>query len=396
MDKGLLCAALQKTLDAGVQRVTPPPGDFSWTVANMISHPLGGEHYRRTIAPLIAALESQAEIAEIVGTLQNQGTSAGLASIEQLAGWMIGTAMSFGAEHSVDMVIDYIGKRTTPIIFVVALSGVFPNGSVRLSEAIELMPFELLPDGYNKRTLGAPTMSRSESPTAALVLHAEAYPAFLGLRNNAYGPQEIRPDPKVLYDILPVLVLLGPSSPAGIMQWSQAESHVPLCTSVSGSAGHFIEIQSLGVFNGGSITDGPEVRDLVRQYLSMSERHRSEISIGLKRLALSHRRTEAVDRAIELGLALECLLVPVRSEQVTKKFISRGADYLGGTTATRNRKILDEIYEIRSQAVHSGAFEPGAASKLGGPDQVIAEGQQIATQLLRKMIVEGGRPQWPD
>ena len=109
-----------------------------------------------------------------------------------------------------------------------------------------------------------------------------------------------------------------------------------------------------------------------------------------------------VDKAIELGIALESLYAPAKlSDGIAFAVRTRAARFLGGSPDERRRtaRTLRDVYDLRSRAVHAGRFDAVEASKKWRDEalvvQVLEEGQRVVGQSLVKVIQEGA-PNWEE
>lgn len=192
-----------------------------------------------------------------------------------------------------------------------------------------------------------------------------------------------------------LLTLVGPSSPIiyrhffelnndeflkGIVpdafSWSSEEtrvtSHVPLVRS-----------------------DFDEFSEIVTKFEGLPERERAHLVVSLHRLNEAVRHTSPVDKALDLGIALESLLLSGKreKEQLTLQFRLRGAWLLGRTGARRSAlyKQFRQLYELRSLAAHTGTI---SAKKGGSIDDVLAQGQLVCADAIKEVIRRGGYPDW--
>lgn len=99
-------------------------------------------------------------------------------------------------------------------------------------------------------------------------------------------------------------------------------------------------------------------RAIVNKYLELNDGQRSKLDVPLHRLREAARHNSAIDRAIDLGVALESLLLSEQKDPIklSLQFRLRGAWLLGQNPEERKAicKQLKEIYNYRSSAVHSG------------------------------------------
>jgi hypothetical protein len=72
-----------------------------------------------------------------------------------------------------------------------------------------------------------------------------------------------------------------------------------------------------------------------------------------------------------------------------------GASYLGGTQEERRRAFdtLREVYNMRSEAVHSGHVEE-KRKNLGDAKAVLQEGAELTRKMAYKIMSRGEYPDW--
>jgi Apea-like HEPN len=156
-------------------------------------------------------------------------------------------------------------------------------------------------------------------------------------------------------------------------------------------------LTSREVFAGRDVeVDVEDAEALAAGYFGMDPTRRQEtLHIPLDRLDRASRENDLADRTIDLGIALEALLLhePDKQYQGELKFriALRGA-WLGGNDATERgeiQRILGKVYDLRSRAVHTGRVEQTEANY-----ETIARGTSLCRQLVLKMIQADGRVDW--
>ena len=120
------------------------------------------------------------------------------------------------------------------------------------------------------------------------------------------------------------------------------------------------------------------------------------LRIGFDRLASALRRN-AVEKAIDLGIALEVLLLfentqgkPLEGE-LKYRMALHGAAFLGASKEERLAifKALKSVYDLRSKVVHNGHLPSGKdyGSHLN-------EGVRLCAQVAKKLAAARGFPDW--
>ena len=113
---------------------------------------------------------------------------------------------------------------------------------------------------------------------------------------------------------------------------------------------------------------------------------------AIDRLGRSRLAIHPVDRALDLGMAAEIVLMHDQSRsntEITYKIASRAA-WLLGEGADQRTEIFDQIkqlYAARSTAVHSGVLPPKSKIDLDVADELVG-------RVIRAILVRGSFPDW--
>jgi hypothetical protein len=113
---------------------------------------------------------------------------------------------------------------------------------------------------------------------------------------------------------------------------------------------------------------------------------------AIDRLGRSRLATHPVDRALDLGMAAEIVLMHdlgTSNTEITYKIGSRAA-WLVGEDANERATIFDEmkhLYKARSDAVHSGVLSPKSKVDLDLADQLVV-------RVVRAILERGSFPDW--
>jgi Apea-like HEPN len=114
----------------------------------------------------------------------------------------------------------------------------------------------------------------------------------------------------------------------------------------------------------------------------------------LDRLIQALRRKYGVDKAIDLGIALEVMLLHGigKNDRGELRFRSsiRGATFLGGEKKERLEilRLLKEAYDLRSQAVHSGVLKKGKSQ------HILEQAAKIGAKIALNLIERRSFPDW--
>ena len=133
--------------------------------------------------------------------------------------------------------------------------------------------------------------------------------------------------------------------------------------------------------------------------LNMETLKKLKIPIG--RWIKSHTSQTSEDKIIDLGIALEALyLSEGTKEQLTLQFRLRASWHLGKDKEDRKRLMAEfkAIYDLRSQAVHSGKIPKKVKIRKGEEptttSEFIAKAQDLCRDSIMKILEDGEFPDW--
>jgi hypothetical protein len=117
----------------------------------------------------------------------------------------------------------------------------------------------------------------------------------------------------------------------------------------------------------------------------------------LYRLSQAKRRTQIEDKILDLGIALEMLLLQDNRnrEQLSLSFRLRGSWLIGQSAEDRHEKYLRlrDIYNYRSDVAHGGMLCRGEEAKIENMRRSFPVYQRLAEDICQK-IIKGGKPDW--
>ena len=380
----------------GVETLEPPPPPSPdlppWFIRGAALMPGPG------LEPVVAVLQGQLDLAVFDNHMQQMGTQARRITFLELARWLVSRGRALGPEQAVRDLDRYVNEDSFPVVESCLLTGVTVAETREIADGIRLMPFDQLPDSPHKQMFtptfwDALAISRSH-PTAALTCRNN-HP-----KHHAAGdtPPMIPVQPRYaeMADIRLILTLIGPSAPVILAFWSAPEQSVPLGDSVIGWTGP----QEQSEVRTGTIlvsTDLDRLRELYVLFRELSSGSRQHLRIPLERLNRALRRSDKTDSAIELGIALEALLLNDLDDErgeLTLRFRLRGARLLGETLEERANiyRLLGNVYTLRSAAVHRGTIPERLGSTPTG--DILENGYRLAARAIEAMIRRGTNPNW--
>ncbi|CAE6971639.1 hypothetical protein R69608_07652 [Paraburkholderia nemoris] len=122
-----------------------------------------------------------------------------------------------------------------------------------------------------------------------------------------------------------------------------------------------------------------------------------KLKVPLHRLNEAVKHQNNVDRALDLGIALESLLLAHQpsKEQLSLQFRLRGA-WLLGKNGQHRAELFDtfnKLYSYRSFAAHSGAVAPTKTPE-EEVKKTLEDGLALCAEAVCKIVEKGGFPEW--
>ena len=140
-----------------------------------------------------------------------------------------------------------------------------------------------------------------------------------------------------------------------------------------------------------------EARKLIRSFEGLSNALQAKLLLALDRLN-NAKKFGGIDRAIDLGIALEALLLDDRasSDPVSLLFRLRGAWLMNPKGDSSRRKelydLLDDIYAIRSTAVHTGKIKSSGFKTKKKAGEILETGTTLCSDLIKRIIQRRSLP----
>ncbi len=334
--------------------------------------------------------------------LINLGGGAIRVSYSTLIGWLLLRASEIGPEKTVEHLQKYLSLDHTPATQILAIRGVMPKEKIALSNHIYLVPFKDLPSSFGKLAVdllrGLPPgrlTPRDTSPHAALIRRVKLSPKFV-----EPGAHLSPMDSHKLQQVCDLLTLIGRCSPVSAGQWHNFDDWVPLqgMVDVGCSGSNIYDILHFDAyeFSDGEVSD---FRKLYRKFTTLKPSVSDLLRIPLQRLNQARRRSNLVDKAIDLSIAFESLLLSSKVDtELSFTFRLRGAWLLAEESEQRSDilEILKKFYKLRSRAVHSGKLSDtiNVKDKRLSPGQFLKKVDELCAKAIKSIICEGDFPNW--
>jgi hypothetical protein len=396
MDTKLVEDVIRKAIERGATQARPNPQTGPRPEIDAARAQVDVEIDLKVLEDCATDLKRDEEMARLdsafATTLNGGGAGTGL---QMIARRLLARAIVSGdVSKTVETFRFHVRKNTAPMEAVMAVSGVKTAGEVLLGPDIRLVPTtSLSPSLQRAEALGQPPVPQlvgfRQTIASALIAPIEFGPIFYwpsdgGLDRTFY--ERMTSTRRYLDEARMLLTLLGINATKRIL-WLQPKD--PL---MGFGADANWETSRVGYWGGEDVEiDARAANELAEAYFKIAPARRQEtLHVPLDRLDRAVRGYDLVDKSIDLGIALEALLLHELEGQyqgeLKFRLCLRGA-WLGGTHATERAAIqrtLGKVYDLRSIAVHKG--------KIDRSDAIVTVdlGTALCKQLIRQMIEASG------
>lgn len=339
------------------------------------------------------ALDDHPAIGLFDGKMQAFVGRQTLLTPSHLARWLGVRATEVGAEQALEDVNRYADRDVFPARQVMVLGGMEVDKAHELTNSITLVPFEDLPASPQKsRITPEPTTLERDAPTAALV--KEIQHPRVHLDPEKVPPEELTTlhEAQDLTDARLCLSLADPCGPVEIAKWENAADWVPC---LGGQlTGYSIQTPLSTEITRRDEVAGEDVEQaaaFLGKFSGAESSTRDWLQVALERFNSAYQRSSPVDRAIDLGIAIETTFLHDINQprELTFRIRTRAARLLGASASERLElyRLFGDLYGLRSSAVHEGRL---SSRKRHGrtPKEILEEGfEQLATA-IRKIVDE--------
>jgi hypothetical protein len=343
----------------------------------------------------LTTLLSDPRVAALKGKMISTGSGGTAFEEGRLASWFLWFANDFGLASAKVSLNQWLDADKADVVNTLWVYGLDLDEEIKLEDGYCITPATQLPDSTDKeeallfRMTTRGTLVRF--PTVAITRICQVQKSF-----SAEGPLDPDRDAEFwkarqkLYDIAIVLNVL-----AGV-------SCLPASATVYALATH-----PYGPFSG----QGAQMfsYDVVgKRQTKLTQEHRADILTALhnfnrlaatdqqrfrrilSRLSQGKRRSEIEEKIMDLGIALEMLLLKDNRnyDQLSLTFRLRGSWLISGTTAERreNYKLLKDLYNHRSQVAHSGLLEGGDTKKIEEVRKQFPKYEALAEKICKRLL----------
>ena len=349
---------------------------------------------------LLDRLRRDNRVAALADTMISTGGGATRFDVDALAMWWAWFANGNGIRHADECLEAWLNAEQVETIATLWVIGLDPGDSFEITNGYWLTKLVDLPDSSDKATYLQQRFGNGPSaplPRCAITKRQKINKVWRHESPKDNLGQEWGDLQRSLYDLAHILNAVPGVLCVPYYQTSYNPPNCPLGL-FGGSGGGY---PLYDVITHSATSAGPEIcktaAELFHAFRGKPEKERGRLNLILGRLSQAKRRVQVEDALLDLGIALEMLLLDENkaAQQLSLMFKLRGSWLLGADASDRHQRwaLLEEIYNARSSVAHTGTLHGGKPQHLQSSRERLPAYIGLAEEVVRKVVLEG-RPDW--
>ncbi len=362
---------------------------------------------------ILLRLQASDDVAALKDVMIRRGGGATRFDIKTLAAWWLWRANEVGTSQADCDLEVFLSSDCIDVFGVLWVYGVTTEQTQKLTEEIALVSVKEMCDSNDKEYILNSKLHRQVQPGVELLPGAALVKRYksskilkdaessISIADTASGDIDVR---QQLFDISLLLNCLPGVCCASGYSTSYCPPEVPLGPFGGSGGGKPIRDTIPLRESRLELEDEAMLAHLIPKYQALPPSTKRRLERALLRFSQAKGRVDAQDKALDLGIALEMLLLNNehnRNElpgQLNLHFRLRGAWLIGKTAAERQDifELLGKVYSWRSQVAHNGFSDELSGSKsltLSDVSEKLGECFETAERIFRALIV-GETPEW--
>ena len=349
----------------------------------------------------VESLKNDPRVVELGDKMISRGSGAQKFEVETLAMWFLWCANEFDHDTATQRLEQFLNSEKITVINVLWILGIDVQEPIDLVDGFTIQPVKEMPDSRDKEHFLQHRIGNSVRPTptpkSAIIKHCAVRKALSSDPSPTHELDEFWNASRRLHEIAILLNALEGVSSLPYYSTSYPEPTTPFGP-FGGSGGGSVVYDVLGFTSTHLESDirGTIIK-LLTGFDKLAEPERARMQRILSRLSQAKRRTQIEDKILDLGIALEMMLLDDNrsNEQLSLSFRLRRSWLLGNSPDERKEvyRQLKRLYRYRSQVAHGGVLCRGNAEKIRSVQSSLPTFQNYAEQICQKLIVSG-IPKW--
>ncbi len=346
---------------------------------------------------IVKTLSEDPRVIALEDKMLSRGDGAARFAITTLAIWFLWCANENGVASAEQYLDSFLNSEKISVLNTLWVSGIEVDEPIILGDGYAIQPATHMPDSRDKEYF---LQIRSGPPRQRMRLPACAITKTCQVQKTIEAPfhrpadQEFWNAREQLYEIAMLLNALSGISCLPYYSSTYVDPTTPLGPfGGSGGGSPIYDVLSRRSTKLKSEAKST-IESLLAKYRQSNDGEKMRIQRILDRLSQAKRREQIEDKILDLGVALEMLLLDDNhnNDQLSLTFRLRGSWLTGQSAEDRVEKyqLLKEIYSYRSQVAHSGILK---VSKIKNVRQSFPQYQSLAEDICQKLMLDG-KPDW--
>lgn len=351
---------------------------------------------------VLKRLSEDARVRALEGQMVSRGSGATRFEPATLAMWFVWCANSYGEKFANQELESWLNTDEVEVLNSLWVLGVEADESIALSDGYAIQTIADMPDCDEKEYFGKIDLhflSRANLPKCAITKTQKIKKMWSDVPPpSTVLVDEFRSSCKKLYEL--AFILNSVSGVTCVPHFQTAYRGATTPIGYFGGSGGGAPMFDVSTLTSSKISAGlaPTINEMFFHFQSKSEAEKSRLQLILNRLSQAKRRMQTEDQMLDVGIALEMLLLDDNEkDQLSLQFRLRGSWLVGQSSQDRLAKwdLLQEIYNARSSVAHTGVLYKNSPAKLQSIRETLPEYLSLAEDIVRKIIV-AGTPVWRD
>lgn len=343
------------------------------------------------------------------GKILNLGNMRSTLSLSSVGEALVRRALDEGVERSVDALFEFIEQDYNPCIEVVLLRGLKVPCTFQLLDDVFIASPDSVPSttlklflkeyagrqaafDFMSPTLPVDYTPSVGSPDSVLFRLTNVRPKFFHPGDAAWQAFDID-EVNYLKHISELLSIVSPSIVINRRSYSELQEGAFLYGVTARNWESKYQEAGVGQVHDATLDELEDFKRTLTTYFALPKAQREKLEVPIHRLNEAVRHDSLVDRAIDLGVAMESLLLAELDDtaQISLTLRLRGAWLLGRDFAERKDiySLLRDLYSCRSSAAHSGKLSK-KAKDAARAEIALKDGLPLCARAIKEVIFRGG------
>lgn len=396
--KGLLGLPVVNVAQLLHYRTSPFTNVLGWFRNAAATHPLGQQ--------IGTSLQADKRFVEMSKHLLNTGNGGSPIKLHDFVSWYLYRANEVGTPQASKELNSFLDSDTILLDQALWLYGVSAKDRFSIADKIDFVPLTHMPESQEKDDFHQASISNhtySMPPPRVALVKRIAVPKTFSPSTNLDAHKAITFTTQTeLEEIATVLnCVAGVSCMPGCSAIYFAASTPPGPFLAGGWGAPILDMLPLRQSHIAA-DQAKIISELAARFSSLSPVAKTRFSAALHRLGQAKGRLDAGEKSLDLGIALEMLLLNEKHDgaelpgQLNLHFRIRGAWLIGNDAERRQEiyKTLGKIYSLRSKIAHNGYSNQLMKMSPKDRDALLAKHTALTEEIVRTLILKGEPKNW--